>query len=1008
MKKIFMHLFKWFNKDQHTSLETFESPEGFVSLSPIDTAADDDDKYNDALLWALQNRHINRNIAITGPYGSGKSSLIKTFEKGNTDPSLVFLNISLATFEEVNEPSSEKAENMLRLIELSILQQMFYHEEDKDIPDSRFKKTRSFPKRSVWTLTIFVFIFLLSLMLQLNPRLLSQTFKTWDYPIWFGNMMHYVSLLVVLVSAFFLILNSIRPLRGIQLKKFNFQDAEFGVAENISKSILNEHLDEILYFFEVTPYTVVIIEDLDRFNQTKIFTKLRELNQLINYSKKIKRDVAFVYAVRDDMFKDKDRTKFFDFIIPVIPVINAANSESKLTKLAEKLNLGISNELIDNISLFVDDMRLLHNILNEYLIYLKKVKPRAADKLFAMIVYKNIYPIDFVKLTSDKGELHSAIAKKHEFLKSNGEVLDLRMTQLKQEIDEIEYIQILNVQDLRKLYVWAFMASAHMLVGFLGPSGNELTFESMLEDEGFNHLRSNHTPLRYTRQNGHSRIHEKFTKNFNEIEKEVHPILKYEEYEKLVKKKHAGTTEKLKEALSEVQEKLKIARRMTIKELMENDSLELDIKDSKQKQIISILLRNGYIDENYHDYISVFHEGSLSKGDQEFLLNIRAHIETPFEHELIKVERLASRINNIEYETIYVLNYKLLDYLLATEMFDESKKSIFKTLSNEKRRAVEFVIGYVDAGTLPGKFINGLTKQWFNLWIYLQKSRFTKERIESFFKLIIEYTDLTYIKVLDRNDSLSDYISQYPNFLNLIEDHERLAQIIKKLEIKFRVLNFQDVKSELIDLVYSGNHYIIEASVIEILLQARKTYEMVYFEEKNYTYIHQNAGVTMVKYIEENIEEYVQNVLLKRESGGYEEEVYILKLLNNDTLDESTKCSIIQQTQNKLSDIGSVERWNIKVLLFQQNKVEPTWDNVMKYFDSETESEVEGESNLANSAIDTILMNFMEDSLNAETLAGVKIKIDESKFVKTVYQSFAKALLLLEPLDDRVYELLVP
>lgn len=34
--------------------------------------------------------------------------------------------------------------------------------------------------------------------------------------------------------------------------------------------MLNQHLEEILYFFERTNFNVVIIEDVDRFNSTDI------------------------------------------------------------------------------------------------------------------------------------------------------------------------------------------------------------------------------------------------------------------------------------------------------------------------------------------------------------------------------------------------------------------------------------------------------------------------------------------------------------------------------------------------------------------------------------------------------------------------------------------------------------------------------------------------------------------------------------------------------------------
>src|SRR5690606_39169838 len=131
-----------------------------------------------------------------------------------------------------------------------------------------------------------------------------------------GNILHYVGMVIILMGLFFLIFKSIRIINSITINKLKFQNAEIGFGENINKSILNHHLDEILYFFSIRPYNVVIIEDLDRFQETEIFTKLREINLLLNNSNKTKRKaIVFLYAVRDDMFTDRDRTKFFDFII---------------------------------------------------------------------------------------------------------------------------------------------------------------------------------------------------------------------------------------------------------------------------------------------------------------------------------------------------------------------------------------------------------------------------------------------------------------------------------------------------------------------------------------------------------------------------------------------------------------------------------------------------------------------------------------------------------------------
>ena len=96
----------------------------YFSLSPI-VSADPEKHYSNALNWALTNRKkLNiKNIAVTGPYGSGKSSVLHTFQRLNQTKDLSFLNISLATFkDEVGDDSkTTNKDDLLRLIELSIL-----------------------------------------------------------------------------------------------------------------------------------------------------------------------------------------------------------------------------------------------------------------------------------------------------------------------------------------------------------------------------------------------------------------------------------------------------------------------------------------------------------------------------------------------------------------------------------------------------------------------------------------------------------------------------------------------------------------------------------------------------------------------------------------------------------------------------------------------------------------------------------------------------------------------
>ena len=116
-------------------------------LTPVDNRKDD--FYFSKLEEALDNKLV-KNIAITGIYGAGKSSLLNSFKNHskNRNSPYVFLDVSLSTFslpdklvsksEEDNDISSEadnKLDNeTLQLIERSILQQLFYQVKQSQIP----------------------------------------------------------------------------------------------------------------------------------------------------------------------------------------------------------------------------------------------------------------------------------------------------------------------------------------------------------------------------------------------------------------------------------------------------------------------------------------------------------------------------------------------------------------------------------------------------------------------------------------------------------------------------------------------------------------------------------------------------------------------------------------------------------------------------------------------------------------------------------------------------------
>ena len=122
----------------------------YESLAPSNDIKNGDE-YFAALDWAISQNDI-RNIAIAGPYGSGKSSIIRSYLKRN--PEKKVLNISLAAFnldEMISNVSEKESVIDKNKLEIGILKQLFYSVDIERIPKSRYRKiqNRKFKFRNI-------------------------------------------------------------------------------------------------------------------------------------------------------------------------------------------------------------------------------------------------------------------------------------------------------------------------------------------------------------------------------------------------------------------------------------------------------------------------------------------------------------------------------------------------------------------------------------------------------------------------------------------------------------------------------------------------------------------------------------------------------------------------------------------------------------------------------------------------------------------------------------------
>lgn len=571
-------------------------------------------KYKEYLDHALKSEDIS-NIALSGNYGSGKSSILATYFK-NSEYSDKYLQISLANFRKSNEDSipSNSENDVLKNIEKNIINQILYQIPSTKIPLTSFRIKREMNVKYK-LLICSEFVLMLSLFLPVN------IFKDQDF----------TNLKYLLLSGF-IFWNLWSMLKFLPIKKINFkfQNIETEI-QNQNDELFEKYADEIIYILEKSNKEILIIEDLDRFEQLNIFEKLRELNTKIN--NKLKSDnknkkFVFIYAIKDNLFEEnKDRTKFFDLIIPVIPYLSANNSYEKMKNNLFK-DYSIDNNLLYILSFFIDDMRLLANIRNEFIVYKNEMKlsddNKNNEKLLSIIVYKNLFHKDFEKLKFRDGRLYEIITSVQKYRSK----LDDKINAMENDLNKFDIERKKQVAKTEEDFFILWMKDNQYNNYDFGDLKNIV----LNPDRTFNY-KSNWTYENTT---------------YNKLKENE----SYKQSLNLILLKETKEELDLKDKISDL-EKRKTGK---LKDLLQED----DIPD--EYKVIYRLIKQGYIDENYEYYINY---DRSEKRDTEFINNILYNnVQPSFDMKLNDCLKIYKILTMDDYNKEGILNVSLLDFLI--------------------------------------------------------------------------------------------------------------------------------------------------------------------------------------------------------------------------------------------------------------------------------------------------------------------------------------------------------
>ena len=983
----------------------------FTDLAPIDDI-ENGDEYLKALHWAIKKKKV-KNIALAGPYGAGKSSIIDTYLKKHRIIRSKSLRVSMATFVE-NETDEKGNPKKISLkqdeIELGILKQLFYKVNYKKIPQSRYRRLHKINWKRVWGYLVLIFLILGVTEFIFFPDTFQMIIKKIEVAGGKFGLKGMVSNSIFLAFCVGILAIIARTYRLV-LFRFKVNEVKLPTetvvknSETAAETVFNKNMDEIVYFFEETKYRVVFFEDLDRLEDPSIFIHLRELNTLLNNYDGIKGRIVFVYAIRDDIFTDTDRTKFFEFIIPVIPIINSTNSgEIFLQKLEESEKKGIfheiSQEFILDVSPYVEDMRILQNIYNEFVVYKETIRTDQELKLsdetmMALIIFKNLYPREFAELQMERGVVKQAFEDKQRYISEQcmqwrNEIDEFTQKLEKYHDDCLEQVKELKTAMLGAMVDWQGIPYRIKKSYWDEYSVNEIMKDSF-ELSKLEQLKD--VEIKYYTWSC-SQSEKKTVNNFREI---------FEKYSKRIKNLQFVREKGVSSIKSEIEDLKKNVHELSgwsLKKLIEKFGVHNVLSEKvAENKLLVFLLRIGYIDEKYANYINYFKGTSITKEDMNYILAVKNMEKLPYNYNLTKVGMVIQRLQPYEFEQKSIFNFILLEYLLSEENENEKRMILIDQLSDRTVESWEFIDEFIEQTQYKEKLIQLLAMRWPDMWNdIVQNISITYERKIFYLQLLIDNVDTKRLFELNDNNKMSGFIEENPDILQQLSSiqDQKVISLIKRLGIIFTNVSIENVSEEVLRYVFENQYYELNDTMIRRIVEFENDTMLSGLDTRNYTTIISLGYEPLIKYIQENLKQYVKEIILAPNNTKEDvEQVMDLleRMLENDPEETKICLELVNHEEICVDDISeccgkfdSDFDKDVKILwdeLLDKEKVSLKWENIKCYWD--------------RYKITQELLQYIET--NSDQLACLKNQCLKKEFAEEFITS---------AIDDSAFEKLLP
>ena len=938
--------------------------------------------YEEAFNFVFKNDDI-RNVAISGAYSSGKSSVLESYKIKHTEKR--FLHISLThftTLDEENQLEESLSNNKVSesILEGKILNQLIHHIPINKIPQTSFKAKQTIKSKDIMSLAIWVILFALCVAIlffapgisefaqELNDNCVKKILTFLFCP--------YARIISGIIRTFCSVRFIYKLIEGQKLKtlfrKISFQGNEIEIFEKQDDSYFDKYLNEVLYLFENVDDDVIVFEDIDRFNENQVFEHLREINNIVNTNRK--KPLRFFYLIRDDIFTSKDRTKFFDFIIPIIPVIDGSNSYEQLVIfLGENVvNYNLDKSFLQKLSLYIDDMRLLKNICNEFTLYINILNTTDLNpnKMMSMITYKNLFPRDFSDLQLARGFVHELFSYKSFLIEETLKKYDVNRLELSDRIEWAKKETPILQEELEDAYKIKNQRLS-----------DKYKYEHGMESQ------KKYTTIQNQYKEDKAKRTQAVQDNLDNRLPELEAKLAQINYDIETIQSKALSELITRENVDNVfarEHKNKLGETNHFKE----------IKRSEYFDLLKFLIWNGYIDETYSDYMSYFYPGSISANDKIFLRRITDKRGHDYTYRINDPQAIVESplMSVADFREDEVLNFCLFEYLLSNNDSEKIAKYLQTFISQLKeKRNFDFISRYYAIDNTRGKFVRIFNQQWPEFFSSaLCDNSISLDLIRRYSIDTLYYSDLSDIEKINLDDCLSEYISQKSDYLSIVHpDVDKLISCFKDIGVSFAQIDFEVSNQQLFDEVYENDLYEINFENIRLLLKIKYGIENDFnIIHKNYTQILSNTGSPLHNYISENLMQYLAVILDNCEDRISDDENIVLDVLNHQEIEDTLKIRYIGFLATIISDITLVTNNALWKYILQRKALCFSPGNCLNYF--------------IKNRLDSELIEYINESPQETSFSNVLDEFDDD-FV----QSFCETIVKCNDISTDKYKMIL-